>query len=231
MKKRNIFLCITNFKKILLLCFALIIITMCIITPTIILSQASAYTFTIVIDAGHGGIDNGCEGYSGTKESEINLEYAKTLKEYCKQFGYKVVMTRTNQNGLYSQFSSNKKKDDMKQRKKIIEQAKPDIVVSIHMNSFRAESSRGAQVFYNIDNQNSKNLADCIQQQFVKTLVKPRKTSQAGDYYIVNCTKYPSVIAECGFISNPEEENLLLDNNYKDKVCYSILCGIVAYTM
>ncbi len=192
-------------------------------------TNASSYVSTIVIDAGHGGIDGGSIGYSGTIEKDINLEYSKTLKNMCSQFGFKVVMTRTNDSGLYSPFAVNKKKDDMKKRKQIIEKAKPDIVISIHMNSTKGNSSRGAQVFYNKENENSIRLANSIQKQFQDKLIKPRKTSQNGDYYIVNCTPYPSVIVECGFLSNKEEEKLLLTNDYKNNVCYSILCGIIDY--
>ena len=140
-------------------------------------------------------------------------------------------MTRTTDNGLYNPFSSNKKKDDMKERKKIIEKANPDFVISIHMNSYSASSSRGAQVFYKEGDSNSELLAKSIQKQFVQNLIKPRKTAQSGDYYILNCTKFTSVIVECGFISNKEEESLLLTKEYKDKVCYNILCGMIAYTM
>ena len=231
MKKRNVFFCISNFKKLTLICLCLVLVFIfLIITPTI-LSNNKVYTYTVVIDAGHGGIDGGCEGYSGTVESEINLEYAQTLKEYCDSFGFKTIMTRTNESGLYSPFAINKKKDDMKNRKSIIEKAKPDAVISIHMNSYSASSSRGAQCFYNKDNKNSKMLADSIQKQFVQNLVKPRKTTQSGDYYMLNCTQYSSVIVECGFISNQEEEKLLLNKDYKDNVCYSILCGILSYLM
>lgn len=143
----------------------------------------------------------------------------------------KVIMTRTNQNGLYSPFASNKKKDDMLVRKKIIENAKPDFIVSIHMNSFDSQSSRGAQVFYNKNNENSKLLAEQIQKQFISNLTKARKTCQHGDYYILNSTIYPSVIVECGFISNKEEEQLLLTEEYRNKVCFSILCGLLGYMM
>ncbi|MBO5885013.1 MAG: N-acetylmuramoyl-L-alanine amidase [Clostridia bacterium] len=192
-------------KKVLLVCLVFVFCIAVVVTSTVVISQSKTYTYTIVIDAGHGGIDGGCEGYSGTKESLINLEYAQTLKEYCENFGMKVVMTRINQNGLYSPFAGNKKKDDMLARKNIIQNTKPDFVVSIHMNSFDAQSSRGAQVFYNRDNQNSQLLAEHIQKQFVNNLTKARKTCQQGDYYILNSTIYPSVIVECGFISNKEE--------------------------
>ena len=192
-------------------------------------AKASTYISTIVIDAGHGGIDGGSIGYSGTIEKDINLEYSKTLKSMCSEFGFKVVMTRSNDSGLYSPFAVNKKKDDMKKRKQIIERAKPDIVISIHMNSTKGNTSRGAQVFYNKENEHSIKLANSIQKQFQDKLIKPRKTSQSGDYYIINCTPYPSVIVECGFLSNKEEEKLLLTNDYKNNVCYSILCGIIYY--
>ena len=99
------------------------------------------------------------------------------------------------------------------------------------MNSFDAQSSRGAQVFYNRDNQNSQLLAEHIQKQFVNNLTKARKTCQQGDYYILNSTIYPSVIVECGFISNKEEEQLLLTEEYKNRVCYSILCGVLEYML
>ena len=185
----------------------------------------------VVIDAGHGKIDDGSIGFSGTKESELNLSYALTLKKYCEDFGYKVVLTRKGENGLYSPLASNKKKDDMQKRKQIIESTNPDIVISIHMNSFSEEYVRGAQVFYNNQNENSQKLANCIQKYFVQNLVKSRKTSAQGDYYIINCTPYTSVICECGYISNKEEESLLLNNEYKNQVCYSILCGILSYFM
>lgn len=231
MKKRNMFLCVSNVKKVLLVCLVFVFCIAVVVTSTVVISQSKTYTYTIVIDAGHGGIDGGCEGYSGTKESLINLEYAQTLKEYCENFGMKVVMTRINQNGLYSPFAGNKKKDDMLARKNIIQNTKPDFVVSIHMNSFDAQSSRGAQVFYNRDNQNSQLLAEHIQKQFVNNLTKARKTCQQGDYYILNSTIYPSVIVECGFISNKEEEQLLLTEEYKNRVCYSILCGVLEYML
>ena len=191
--------------------------------------DAKKYIYTIVIDAGHGGIDGGSVGVSKTVEKDINLQYAKTLEKMCEEFGFRVVMTRTTDGGLYSPFSVNKKKDDMKKRKEIIEKACPDVVVSIHMNSTTYSSSRGAQVFYNDENENSKLLAKSIQQQFVDKLIKPRKTAQSGDFFITSCTNFPSVIVECGFLSNREEENLLLTNDYKNNVCYSILCGILAY--
>ena len=193
-------------------------------------SNLNAYTgLTVVVDAGHGGIDGGSTGYSGTTERVINLEYAKTLKNYLENFGFNVVMTRNNLDGLYSSLSSNKKKDDMLARKKIIENSNADLVVSIHMNSFPLESCRGAQVFYNPDSAISKSLATSIQECFVENLEYARPNADKGDYYILSCTSVPSVIVECGFISNKEEEKWLLTEEYRSNLCYQILSGIIKY--
>ena len=218
-------------KKNILIFFICLVFVFCLcFFPSLIKNTSTkADRYTIVIDAGHGGLDGGSIGVSGTIESEINLEYAKTLCEMCNQFGMKVVMTRTNSNGLYSSFASNKKKDDMKARKEIIEKTKPDIVVSIHMNSFSLQSAKGAQVFYDKNNENSKLLAQNIQKMFVKNIENSKEKSMMGDYYIVNCTNYTSVIVECGYLSNFEEEKLLCTKSHKDKLCYNILCGILSY--
>ena len=229
MKKPNIFFCVSNAKRILFVGLSIIFVLACIITPTIILSQSKTYVYTVVIDAGHGGIDGGCVGASGVEESTLNLEYSKTLKKYFSSYGFKVVMTRETENGLYSAFSKNKKKDDMQKRKEIIQKANPNFVISIHMNSYPSQSSRGAQVFYNKDSEASKNLATSIQTEFQKNLVKPRKSALAGDYFIVGCSSAPTVIVECGFVSNPEEEKLLLSEEYRQKLCYSILCGAIMH--
>ncbi len=219
-------------KKTLCIFLALLVVFASIISFAVVSTSSSPKpTYTVVVDAGHGGIDNGSIGHAGTLESEINLWYANTLKEYLTQFGFKVVMTRSDGNGLYSPFAKNKKKDDMQTRQKIIEKTKPDMVLSIHMNSFSQASSRGAQVFYAKDSELGELLAQNIQEQFKKNLVKPRSSCQVGDYFIVNCTSYPSVIVECGFISNPEEEQLLLTEDYKNQVCYSVVCGVLSYLM
>lgn len=184
---------------------------------------------TIVIDAGHGGIDGGSMGSSGTKESDLNLVYAKKLENYLKQAGFKVVQTRTNKDWLYSIGTKNYKKDDMKKRKESIERNNTDLVISIHMNSFPTASSKGAQVFFCEGNDAGQKLANSIQRQLVSTIKNARKNATAGDYFMVTCTELPSVIVECGFLSNPEEEQLLLNEGHQNKLCYAILCGVLDF--
>ena len=133
-------------KSIVILLISLIIISS-IISFTTITTSTPKLDYTILIDAGHGGIDGGCVGKTtGKDENFLNLEYAKTLKSIFEKFNFKVIMTRTTLDGLYDITSKNKKKSDMEKRKNIILQSKPNVVLSLHMNSFPLKSSRGAQV-------------------------------------------------------------------------------------
>lgn len=220
---------VTIKKKHILTALIICLILICFnCAPKFVQSLSPKANYTIVIDAGHGGIDGGCEGASGSSEAVLNLDYANCLKNFLNEFGFRVIMTRTNASGLYSPLASNKKKDDMKKRKQIIENSNADIVISLHMNSYDAKS-HGAQVFYGNGDEPALQLATSIQKHFVKNLIKPRKECKVGDYYMLNNIKSTSVLVECGYISNPEEEQLLLSEDYKKQVCYSILLGIVEY--
>ncbi|MBQ8792275.1 MAG: N-acetylmuramoyl-L-alanine amidase, partial [Clostridia bacterium] len=184
----------------------------------------------IVIDAGHGGQDGGAVGKeSGITESELNLKYALYLKTLCTQYGFKVVLTRANMGGLYSPLAQNKKKSEMQKRKEIVEKTKPNLVVSVHMNSFPSAECRGAQVFYDKQNESGKKLASMVQTSLNEQIDHAKKTEKVGDYYILNCVGTPSILVECGFLSNPEEEMLLQDEVYMHKFCYSVMCGILQY--
>ncbi len=183
---------------------------------------------TIVIDAGHGGRDGGAVGENST-ESELNLAYALTLKDICEQFGYNVVLTRDDMAGLYSPLASNKKKSEMEKRIEIITKSNPDMVISLHMNSFSSEEVRGAQVFYAESAESGRELAESVQKALHDNIDYAKEIAKVGDYYILNCSPSPSILVECGFISNPEEEALLLDTNYRQNFCYNIVCGIISY--
>ena len=184
--------------------------------------------YTIVIDAGHGGRDGGAVGSTGVTESELNLEFSLKLKEMCEEYGFKVVLTRKDMNGLYSLFATNKKKSEMKKRQEIIEKAKPDVVVSIHMNSFSSSSS-GAQCFYASGNEAGEKLATRVQQALSTEIEHTGTTAKVGDFYVLNCTDYASVLVECGFLSNPEEEQKLCDEEYQTNFCRTLLYGILDY--
>ena len=195
------------------------------------IGNASVNKPRIVLDAGHGGIDAGVTGVlTKTKESELNLAVVKKLEKYLLGAGMSVVLTRSTDAGLYGIANKNLKRKDMEKRREIIENAKPSLVVSVHMNKYSLSERRGAQVFYKKGDESAKILADSVQDCFNSMEEAVRECSAlTGDYYILNCTNYPSIIAECGFLSNPQDEALLITDEYQDAVAYTIFKGIVGY--
>lgn len=185
----------------------------------------------VVLDAGHGGIDGGVKGIkTGINESDINLAVVKKLETYLKDAGIAVVLTRSSDAGLYGVASSTLKRRDMERRKAIIEKAEPTLVVSVHMNYYPNSARRGGQVFCKAGDEKSELLANSVQKG-LNALYKDVKdySPLTGDYYILNCTEYPSVIAECGFLSNPTDETLLTDESFQSELAYSLFQGIISY--
>lgn len=226
--------------KLIVLKKSLIAVIVCIIFVGAILgiwcgvsasSAASASEKIIVIDAGHGGVDAGVSGVNtSVKESDVNLAIANQLKGYFVNAGFTVVMTRKNNGGLYGLSTSGFKMRDMKKRKEIIEQSDADMVISIHQNSCPISSRRGGTVFFDKDSECGKILADCIQRSIndMEECVK-KNSALVGDYYMLKCTDSPSVIVECGFLTNPEDEALLISADYQKKIAYAIFKGAVSY--
>lgn len=195
-------------------------------------ASSPAYEYVVVIDPGHGGQDGGVTGKNGYKESDFNLAMAKELSAMLDAAGYGVVMTRTDENGLYSDSDSNKKQADMAARKKIILDADPDFIVSIHANKFPGDSRRGAQVFFDEFNDEGKALAESIQKNLnVLNSKHVGKTYDAlqGDYYMLKCCSKPSVIVECGFLSNADDEALLSDEEYRRRLAFAVYSGLTAF--
>jgi len=194
-------------------------------------TAASGGKYVVVIDAGHGGEDPGKVGINDALEKEINLAIAKKLEAILLDAGYEVVLTRTTDDGLYQSTDSNKKVADMKKRCQIIEEAKADIVVSIHQNSFSQESVRGAQVFYYKYSQNGQVLADKIQTAIREYVDEENKRTikDNSTYYMLVHTPCPTVIVECGFLSNRAEAEKLCTDEYQDKIANAIYEGIGEY--
>ena len=193
--------------------------------------KAEKRDFCVVIDAGHGGADPGKVGVNGSLEKEINLKIAEMVKAFLETEGVEVVMTRTDDHGLYDDDASNKKVQDMKRRIAIIEEAHPQIVVSIHQNSYHEEYVHGAQVFYYAGSEESKELAQRIQQVMTIDL-DPDNTRQAkanDSYYLLKKTSSPIVIVECGFLSNYEEAQKLSSDIYQEKAAWAIHLAILQH--
>ena len=187
----------------------------------------------IVIDSGHGGIDPGKKSDDGILEKDVNLAIAFKLKKRLEAAGISVTMTRSDENGLYQESDSNKKIADMKKRCSIIEESNANAVISIHQNSFQSSSVKGAQVFYYKHSAQGKLLAECIQNSFKQNIDETNKREAKADttYYMLIHTKVPTVIAECGFLSNPEEAQLLVTEEYQEKVALALYNGIIDYLM
>ena len=187
--------------------------------------------FTVVIDAGHGGIDGGVSGITtGVKESELNLDIARKLKAKFDKSGAKTVMTRKTEAGLYGIYSKGFKRRDMQKRKQITLNAKADVFVSIHLNYYSSPLRRGAQVFYKIDEEKSKSLADIVQAELNGGNECERDyTALAGDYYVLNEADCAAILCECGFLSNAEDEKLLLTDGYRTEIAEKIFNGIEKY--
>ena len=185
--------------------------------------------YVIVLDAGHGGRDEGCLGVTGTKESEINLKIAKTLKVYLETLGIKVVLTRSDGNGLYDANAQNFKVSDMENRVEIIKKANPDMVISIHCNSYTDSTQIGAQAFFQESDEKSEAFAACVQNQLISQIENARKSHSKGDYYLLKESPSPAILVECGYLSNLTEEKLLNSVTYQNKISYAIMCGVVKY--
>lgn len=189
----------------------------------------------IVLDAGHGDPDGGAVGAAGTVESKVNLAVAKKLRSQLEKRGFTVIMTREDENGIYSDETASireKKKDDMHNRLKIANESGADLFISIHMNLFQNSKYRGAEVLYSEKFENALLLAELIQAEFAaidpENQTRTVKKADSGLYLMKNA-EIPAVLAECGFLSNPEEEKLLNTKAYQERIAAAICDGIVEY--
>lgn len=185
----------------------------------------------VVLDAGHGGNDPGKVAVDGSLEKDINLAITLKLKSYLEQSDVKVVLTRESDKGLYKDKDSSKKMADMKTRCSKIAEAEPDIVVSIHQNSYHQEEIFGGQVFYYKNSDKGKKLAESIQRRFDYVLGEQntRVAKSNDNYYLLLHVKCPIVITECGFLSNWNEASKLNSEEYQDKLAWTIHMGIMEY--
>lgn len=186
---------------------------------------------TVVIDPGHGGRDPGKVGVNGALEKDINLAIALKLKNLLEQNDVRVIMTRTEDMGLYSENDSNKKKSDLDKRIDIINSSGALFAVSIHQNSFSQSGVKGAQVFYHSQSEQGRKLAEILQKQLIETIDdgNRRKAKSNTSYYLLKHTTCPLVIVECGYLSNHREAELLLDEEYQEKMAWAIHLGIMQW--
>ena len=226
--------------NILLGIFVIILIITIIVSTK---SESSNYIETVslsvsgkvvVVDAGHGTPDEGAESEDGTTEAEINLKIALKLQNLLEQSGCTVILTRSDEDGIYdidSKTLKEKKVSDIKNRVKIGNESSADIFVSIHLNKIDEQQYDGWQTFYNENNSQGEKLATLIQENLNESIPKDndRVALTIDNIYIIDNVEIPTTIVECGFLSNPEEKESLLDDTYQNRLAWGIYNGIVDY--
>jgi N-acetylmuramoyl-L-alanine amidase len=189
----------------------------------------------VIIDAGHGYPDGGSEGNSGILEKDINLKISKYLQTLIELETGTAIITRSDDNGIYDPEANTirkKKQSDLLNRVKIINDSNADVFISIHLNKFSQSQYYGAQVFYSANNENSKILGEKIQESLIENIDNnnTRKAKPSGNnIYVLNKAEIPAVIVECGFLSNPKEEKLLLTDKYQKELAWAIYIGLINY--
>lgn len=187
---------------------------------------------TVIIDAGHGGIDGGATSCTGVLESAVNLEIALRLENVMHLLGYKTVMIRTTDRSIYASGTTiaAQKVSDLRERVRIVNETDGGVLISIHQNTFSDSRYGGAQVFY-AGNEDSKELASALQKEWISTLnPDSHRSAKKGEgiYLLQNITN-PGVLVECGFLSNPKEEALLRSHDYQKKMCCVIASTVSGF--
>lgn len=195
------------------------------------MSQGGVKKNVIIVDPGHGGADPGMLGIGGLEEKRINLEVSLRLKKALENKGFTVVMTRDEDTGLYDESSNSKKSQDMQRRIAAINDTKPVLTVSVHQNSYQDAAVKGPQVFYFQHSAQGEKLAKIMQDSLNKGLgvERPRVAKGNTTYYLLKKSEGTLVIAECGFLTNPDEAALLQTEEYQEMVARALAEGVVTY--
>ena len=195
--------------------------------------SAEQQTMRIVLDAGHGGIDGGVVGKkTGSKESDLNLSIAYKCKAVLDDMGFETFLTRKTEAGLYDTATRGFKKRDMQNRKTLIEKVNPSLVISIHQNFYPSQKTRGAQVFYLKNHEGGKLLATGLQKRLNELYASDGargRVQAAGEFFMLKCAPCPSVIVECGFLSNADDERLLTSETWQKRLAETIGSGVLSY--
>ena len=201
------------------------------IVPTVSLPVSGK---TIVVDAGHGKPDEGAQSSTGTTEAETNLKIALKLQNLLEQSGTTVILTRSDENAIYdidAKTLKQKKISDIHNRVKIGNESSADLFVSIHLNKIPQQQYDGWQTFYKEGSEEGKKLAISIQNSLNDAIQKEnnRVAKTIDNVYIIKHVEIPITIVECGFLSNPEEEKQLLEDEYQNRLAWGIYNGIIDY--
>ncbi|UMZ75430.1 N-acetylmuramoyl-L-alanine amidase [Natranaerofaba carboxydovora] len=183
------------------------------------------------IDPGHGGYDPGF--FKGeVRECDVVLDISLKLRRLLEQGGAQVVMTREEDSDMWDYYDDNNNNNthpDLGSRARLMEEHDVDLFVSVHANSIPSSVWSGAQTFYQEGDEESEILAHNIQDQLIETLKNTDRTPLSADYYILNNTAAPGVIVEVGFLSNPTERELLVNDEYQERVAWAMYLGLIEF--
>ncbi len=216
MKKYNI---------IIIICFLILTFTISKVYASI--NSLSLLGKIIYIDPGHGGRDSGAT-YKNIYEKDINLEISKKLEKELTSHGAIVYMTRYDDTDL-SIGNKNKKRSDLANRAYIINKTKPDMYISIHQNYIPSSKWKGLQIFYDSINPKNKVIAESLTKTLNEKLKNVREVKNNNSYYMYSKIQFPGILIETGFLSNYEDRNKLLDDNYQEELAQYIAEGIMGY--
>ena len=215
-------------------CFALLAVSARITESALPVAAPAAQKPVIVLDAGHGGLDSGAVGQSGVLEKDVNLAVVLDLRDMLEMSGFEVVLTRDEDISIYDpgvEGIRNQKLNDMDNRLKIIQSHPDSIFLCIHQNNFTDPQYFGGQMFYNNNHPDNRTLAQIMQRRFAD--LQPgndREIKLSGEeLFLLKSNKNPSLMIECGFLSNPDEEQKLSTKEYQQKVAFTIYGGVMEY--
>jgi N-acetylmuramoyl-L-alanine amidase len=229
-------------KRLLLLTAVLFLLAVMVITAMTYVDKTAQSTsavgyiqndITVILDAGHGGEDGGAVA-NGITEKDINLSITNKLAEVLRLNGFRVILTRNTDKMINTEGDTlrARKLSDMKNRLNLFNSSEKNVVISIHQNKFPVEKYQGAQVFYSINNPNSRKLALSLREN-IRTLIQPyneREIKPAGrEIYLLDNAETPAVIIECGFLSNPKEAEKLSNSDYQDKLVFAFMSGFLDF--
>ena len=214
---------------------AALVVSACIYKSCEVWETAAGRDFTVIIDSGHGYPDGGAVGVSGTEEKDINLAISVKLREILESRGITVIMTREDESGLQSGDASTireMKVSDMNKRRDIMENSDADLFLSIHMNSFSDSSVSGLHIFYDKSHPEGEELAKRIQEKIGGVTGAKTHTVKTADdsLFLMKNAPIPAILAECGFLSNPAEEERLKTEEYQAKIAWAIAEALFDYT-
>lgn len=214
-----------KYKLLIIICFFLVTISMPKVTAVV--KNLNLLGKTIVLDAGHGGKDEGASS-GKIKESKLNLILVKKLEKELISRGATVYLTREDDNDL-STTTINRKRSDLYRRAQYINKISPDMYISLHLNSSPSPSWRGLQIFYTNNNKENKEIALSLTNYLKEKLSNTREAKKDSTYYMYKHIKSPGVLIETGFISNPSDNYLLRDEKYQNKLITLIADSIENY--